>query len=76
MTPTFTAEEFRQAQQQLGLSDVQLALMLGCDDQHIRRMKVRDAAASSFRPVKPWHARLLRAYLDGYRPDDWPALEA
>jgi len=72
---TFTSEELRQAQQDLGLSDSQLAAMLGCDEQHVRRMKVRDQNAGSWRPVKPWHARLLRAYLDGYRPADWPAAD-
>lgn len=71
--PTMTPEDFRQAQHKLGLSDMQLAAMLGCDPVHVRRMKVRDSELGSHRPVRPHHARLLQAYLDGYRPSDWPA---
>jgi hypothetical protein len=71
--PAMSPQEFREAQHQLGLSDLQLALVLGLEDpQHIRRLKA-DAGKSHHRPVKGAHVRLIRAYLAGYRPADWPA---
>jgi hypothetical protein len=70
--PSFTAKQFRQAQDRLRLSDSKLALMLGCTDVQVRRMKVEDESLGSHRPVSPVTARLLQAYLDGYRPKDWP----
>lgn len=71
--PTMTPDEFREAQRELGLTDAELAAMLGMENpQHLRRYKVRKPDAGSARPIKPWTARLLRAYLDGYRPADWP----
>lgn len=72
MEPTFTAEQLREAQQQLGLSDSELAPLLGCTEVQLRRMKVENPALPSHRPVRPVTARLLQAYLDGYRPRDWP----
>lgn len=62
-----TPEEIRTARETLGLMQVQLAAVMG----------LRGAAA-----VSEWETgkrapdgrstRLLRAYLDGYRPSDWP----
>ena len=70
--PTMTPAEFRKAQLELGLSDAQLALVLGLENaQHVRRLKA-DPEKEHHRPVKGTHARLIRAYLDGYRPADWP----
>ncbi|GGD87894.1 hypothetical protein GCM10011390_03320 [Aureimonas endophytica] len=66
------ADEFRMAQQHLGLSDASMALMLGISDpQHVRRLKAGPEAGYA-REIKPWHVRLIRAYLEGYRPADWP----
>ncbi|MEM7303883.1 MAG: hypothetical protein AAF468_22645 [Pseudomonadota bacterium] len=64
--------EFREAQDQLGLSDAQLARVLGYTDAvHVRRHKVSDTTRNSYRRVSAQTARLIQAYLDGYRPDDW-----
>ncbi|MCA0204277.1 MAG: helix-turn-helix domain-containing protein [Proteobacteria bacterium] len=62
-----TPEEIRTARETLGLMQAQLAAVMG----------LRGAAA-----VSEWEKgkrtpdgrsiRLLRAYLDGYRPSDWP----
>lgn len=72
--PTMTADEFREAQHKLGLSDKQLAAVLGfANAVQVRRLKVRQADLASARPVSATVARLMRAYLDGYRPADWPA---
>lgn len=71
--PTMTPAEFREAQRELGLSDAELALVLGLENaQHVRRLKA-EPGKEHHRAVKGTHARLLRAYLDGYRPKDWPA---
>lgn len=71
--PQMTAQDVRDAQERLGLSDAQLARMLGMNDSvHVRRLKVLDTSKSSHRKVSPAMARLIRCYLDGYRPSDWP----
>lgn len=78
--PHFTPDQFRQAQIDLGLSDRAMAAMLGFlkedgspNAQYVRRHKVRDPHAASYRgELKGAAARLLQAYLDGFRPADWP----
>lgn len=64
--------EIKQARQTLGLSANQLGDMLDTDGQTIRRME-QSETAKTFRTPAPRMVRLIRAYLDGYRPDDWPA---
>ena len=66
-----TPKELKQARQSLGLSSSQLAALLDTDPQTIRRMEQRETATTFRRPA-PRMMRLLRAYLDGYRPHDWP----
>lgn len=70
--PAFDHSAFRQALHALGLSDTDAATMLGCEPNHIRRMKQNPADTAQARPVKAGTARLLQAYLEGYRPNDWP----
>jgi DNA-binding XRE family transcriptional regulator len=67
MTPT----EIREARRELGLTQGQLAALLDTDRQSVLRMEL-DPSASTFRRPAPRMVRLLRAYLDGYRPADWP----
>jgi transcriptional regulator with XRE-family HTH domain len=64
---TFTAEQFRQARKSLGLSQQQLGALVG----YPRKMTVSDWETER-NPIPPPVARLLQAYLDGYRPKDWP----
>jgi DNA-binding transcriptional regulator YiaG len=65
-----TPAEIRAAREALGLSQPQLAAML--------RYSVKGNAAARVSEVergKPMDAarvELLRAYLSGYRPQDWP----
>ena len=66
-----THTEFKQNRQALGLSVNQMALVLGCSAVHIRRMET-DPSVESARPVNPQAERLMKAYLEGYRPNDWP----
>lgn len=70
-----TFKQFRQARKDLGLTIVKFADMLGVSDTHIRRMMMTPGM-ENHRPVRPTVERLLRAYLDGYRPPDWPKAKA
>ena len=61
-----TPADFKQARQSLGLSQEQAAQVLGYGAKtRISEIEARDA-------VPPQAARLMAAYLRGYRPEDWP----
>ena len=64
-----TPAAFKQARQSLGLTAMQAAPMFGLGD------KSRIYNIESLQEVPGWHARLMAAYLDGYRPPDWPITE-
>lgn len=66
-----TPEEIKAVRQWLGITVSQLAVLLDTDPQTIRRME-QSETANTFRKPAPRMVRLLRAYLDGYRPADWP----
>lgn len=63
-----TPAEIKQARQSLGLTQAQLAAALGYGAAVRVSELERGARTASATTV-----RLLRAYIDGYRPDDWPA---
>lgn len=65
-----TPDEFREAQQSLGLSDQDLARMIGISPTRARITfsEWRNGA----RQMDEARARLIAAYISGYRPDDWP----
>lgn len=67
-----TPAEIIQARLALGLSRAQLAALLDLKTpQDVQRMEMPEAASTHRRP--PVRAvRLIRAYLAGYRPADWP----
>ena len=66
-----TPAEIKAVRQWLGITVSQLAVLLDTDPQTIRRME-QSETANTFRKPAPRMVRLLRAYLDGYRPADWP----
>lgn len=66
-----TPEELKAARRKLGLSVAQMAAMLDTDPLSIRRFEGSEAAKTHRLP-SPRVVRLLRAYLEGHRPDDWP----
>lgn len=66
-----TPAEIKHSRHRLGLSCEQLSKLLDTDPQTIRRMEQREEA-STFRKPAPRMVRLIRAYLEGYRPNDWP----
>ena len=61
-----TPAEFRTARKQLGLTQTQAASMLGRTLRNIQQWEGAE------REIDNAAALLLRAYLNGYRPDDWP----
>ena len=66
-----TPAEIKQARLRLGLSQAQLGHLLDTDRQSIYRMELPEGRLTHRKPA-PRMVRLLRAYLDGYRPKDWP----
>lgn len=66
-----TPEQIKAARAALGLTQSQLAAMLDTDGQTVRRMEMPEGARTHRKPAVRM-VRLLQAYLDGYRPPDWP----
>lgn len=62
-----TPEQFREARKYLGLTQAQAAAMLG----YGAAPRISEIERGVERPSDTV-CRLLRAYLDGYRPGDWP----
>ena len=65
-----TPEQFKAARNSLGLSGNQMGQMLGYQGDHIRVQINRMETGA--KPIRNVQARLMNAYLSGYRPDDWP----
>ncbi len=61
-----TPAEFRQARKSLGLTQGQLAPLVGRKVRNVQQWERGD------RTIDPAAVRLLRAYSEGYRPQDWP----
>jgi transcriptional regulator with XRE-family HTH domain len=68
---TMKPHEFKEARHKLGLSLNQMADMLGLQSNHVRRLEFPEES-NQRRPVMEQTRRLLQAYLEGYRPPDWP----
>jgi len=66
-----TPDQIRAARVSLNLTQAQLGALLETDGQTVRRME-GDPSHSTFRKPAVRMVRLIRAYLDGYRPADWP----
>ncbi len=65
-----TPDQIKQARHQLGLTLTQLGEMLGYQGANIRVQM--DDLETGRRPLRDCQRRLLVAYLEGYRPRDWP----
>lgn len=65
-----TREEFKAARLTLGLSQSQLADMLGYHGKNKR--KIIDDLETGVKDIFEPQARMVRAFLEGYRPPDWP----
>ena len=65
--PPMTPDDFKGARQKLGLDQAQAARVLGYGaPQRISEIE------SGKRSPSDAVVRLMRAYLAGYRPNDWP----
>jgi len=67
-----TPDEIRAARKALGLTQHQMAVLLGFADQPHTKNNLSKLERGS-KTLDPVRARLLRAYVDGYRPEDWPS---
>jgi transcriptional regulator with XRE-family HTH domain len=65
-----TGEEVKAARARLGLTLEELATMLGYQGEHRRQMQ--HDLETGRRPLREPQRRLIEAYLEGYRPKDWP----
>jgi len=63
--------EIKLARQALGLSLSEFAEMLDTDPTTTRRLEMAPHNSTARQPA-PRMVRLVTAYLDGYRPADWP----
>ena len=66
MTPT----QFKKARQTLGLTLEQMGALIGYQGGQIRSMVHR--LETGDRVIREPQRRLVEAYLQGYRPKDWP----
>lgn len=64
-------DELRRARELLGLTPTEAAEMLDTDVSTIRKIE-RDPEHTQHRAPPGRVVRLYKAYLAGYRPDDWP----
>ena len=65
-----TPEELKEARLALGLSMTAMAAMLGYEGAHAKIQIYRMETGE--RPIREAQRRLVVAYLEGYRPKDWP----
>jgi hypothetical protein len=63
--------EVKYARVLLGLTLRELSIMLDTDASTIRKMELSEDSLQYRRPA-PRMVRLIVAYLNGYRPVDWP----
>ena len=66
-----TPDDIKNARARLGLGVADMAEMLETDENTLRRMEMRRDTKNARTPARRM-ARLLQAYLDGWRPPDWP----
>jgi len=61
----------KETRHRLLLSVSQFAMMLDTDASTIRKMELNEES-SQYRKPAPRMIRLITAYMEGYRPADWP----
>lgn len=67
------SKKLKEARISLGLSLAEMAALLGYQSENVRNLNTmqRDLENGS-RSIREPQRRLVEAYLDGYRPKDWP----
>lgn len=63
--------DVRAAREALGLTLSEFGKMLDTDKSTTRKMELLESS-SQYRTPAPRMIRLIVAYLNGYRPNDWP----
>lgn len=66
-----TPSDVKYARLALGLTLKEFSVMLDTDASTIRKMELQEESSQYRRPA-PRMTRLIVAYLNGYRPSDWP----
>ena len=66
-----TPSDLREVRRKLGLTLEAMATMLGYQGSQRRQMQYD--LETGRRKIREPQRRLVKAYLSGYRPDDWPA---
>ncbi|EFO31306.1 hypothetical protein TRICHSKD4_3323 [Roseibium sp. TrichSKD4] len=66
-----TGEVLRDARKELKLTGSQLAPLIGLKPSASVRSHISQMELGRI-PIQAHHVRLIRAYLSGYRPHDWP----
>ena len=69
-----TPHQVREARHSLGLELSEMALMLGYFGAQMKS-QMRDLETGR-RELREPQRRLIQAYLEGYRPEDWPRFSA
>ena len=64
------ARQIQEARRKLGLTLEQMATLLGY--QGVERRQQANDLESGRRTIREPQRRLVEAYLEGYRPRDWP----
>ena len=67
-----TPQELQEARETLRLSLSEMGAMLGYTGKRENITQQVWRLENGVRPIRPIIARLVRGYLSGYRPDDWP----
>ena len=67
---SMTPSETKAARKSLGLTQSQMAAMLGYQGKNNKQMMYD--IETGRRPLRGPQRRLMIAYMRGYRPDDWP----
>lgn len=69
-----SSRDLYRARLALGLDKAQMAAVLDTNETSVKKWETSPANASH-RPPPARVVRLIRAYLEGYRPADWPVTE-
>ena len=73
MNRTMTPDQLTKARLKLGLSRARMATLLGYEGAQAHMQVYRMERGN--RSIRAAQQRLIQAYLDGYRPADWPLEE-
>lgn len=65
-----TPSQLAQARKRLGLTLEQMAILLGYEGRQAKSQVHH--METGRRDIRHAQRRLLEAYINGYRPDDWP----